>query len=535
MRARFGLGLALFLVFQGLFLLTASGRVNRIADEFEVYLQVESLWERGSLAIPQVPPQLFFGKVGRDGQPYAPYGPGVAFLALPHHALARGTAWALGIEPTQVAAHKEWLAALTSLASSTWAALAVLALFRAALALGASQRRAALVAALLGGATLLWPYGTLFFAEPAAAMAFAWAIAWSLEGRHRLAACALAVMCATKGTYLLWTPVKAALALGDEGARSLVQAFRGEAPRGETAQVLLRRLAPYVFGGACALAVHLGNNYYRFGELLHFGYDWAEQLRPGEAPKPWSWRDLPRGLFGLLASPGKSLFLFAPPLALALARLGVARRERPALFLACVLAALILLPFYGSYMYWEGGYCFGPRHFVPLLPLLLLPLALGPAPRRSALAAVWVVGVGVQLLGVSVSYLEDQARGIRENRSRYYDLRDDVEVGRPRNVYRLGYTPLRSYPPLILDHLRGAPGSGRHGLEFLPLHLLRVNTLYRAGIPASGVWGVPGLGLLLLALGGWGVRRGLREGETGDLETGDPETGDPETGDPQAL
>ena len=56
------------------------------------------------------------------------------------------------------------------------------------------------------------------------------------------------------------------------------------------------------------------------------------------------------------------------------ARLGVARRERPALFLACVLAALILLPFYGSYMYWEGGYCFGPRHFVPLLPLLLLLL-----------------------------------------------------------------------------------------------------------------------------------------------------------------
>jgi len=38
-RAR--VSLALFLCFQGLFGLTASGRVDRIADEFEVYLQVE--------------------------------------------------------------------------------------------------------------------------------------------------------------------------------------------------------------------------------------------------------------------------------------------------------------------------------------------------------------------------------------------------------------------------------------------------------------------------------------------------------------
>ena len=516
MRARIGPGLALFLIFQGLFLLTASGRVNRIADEFEVYLQVESLWDRGSLAIPQVPPPIFFGKVGRDGQPYAPYGPGVAFLALPHHGLARGAAWAIGLPPTQVAAWKEFVGAGTSLAASTWAALAVLGLFRACLALGASRRRAVLVAALLGGTTFLWPYGTLFFSEPAAAMAFAWVLAWASEERPWLAALALGVLCSIKGTYLIWTPCIACFALGDEGLRFLLGALRDRARARQAALVVLRRVGPYLVAGVCALALHLTNNYLRFADLLEFGYDWSELLQPGSRPKAWRLSTLPLGLFGLLASPGKSLFLFAPPLALAITRLGVAWRERPALCAAWCVGLGVGLLFYGTFMHWEGGYCFGPRHFVPLLPLLLLPIALGEPPRRWALALVVCVGVWVQLLGATVSYLEDQAAGLRENRSRYYELHDDVEPGRPRNVYRLGYTPLRTYPPLILNHLRGAPGSGRSGLEFLPLHLIRVNTLYPAKIPALGVWGVPALGLLLLALGGWGLRGALRQVSVAD-------------------
>ena len=69
-RSSVHLGLALFLLFQGLYGLTASGRVDRMADEFEVYLQVESLWDRGSLAIPQVLPEHFYGRIGLDGEQY---------------------------------------------------------------------------------------------------------------------------------------------------------------------------------------------------------------------------------------------------------------------------------------------------------------------------------------------------------------------------------------------------------------------------------------------------------------------------------
>lgn len=504
MRARLGPGLALFLIFQGLFLLTASGRVNRIADEFEVYLQVESLWDRGSLAIPQVPRQIFFGKVGRDGQPYAPYGPGSAFLALPHHGLARASAAALGIERARVAAWKEWVGAVTSLASSTWAALAVLGLFRACCALGASQRRAALVAALLGGTTMLWPYGTLFFSEPAAAMALAWFLAWKLEERTILAACALGVLCLVKGTYLIWTPCLALIAIGDEGVRGLLGALRREQPAGPALKLALGRVAPFVLAGVCALSVHVSWNLARYGAPFDYGYVWTELFQAGAPPKLFSPRNLPTGLFGLLFSPGKSLFLFAPAVALALGRIAATWRERPSLAAAWCAGLATGLLFYGCFMHWDGGFSFGPRHFVPLLPLFLLPLALGEAPRQGALALVVALGLLVQGLGVTVSYLEDQAAGLREDRSSYYSVVKDPGPGDPRHTYRFGYTPLVTYPRLILNHMQGAPGSGRSGLEFLPLHLTRVNTLYQAGIPTAGVWGVPALGLLLLVLGGVG-------------------------------
>lgn len=86
------LPLALFLGFLGLYWATASGRVDRMPDEFEVYLQAESLLDRGGLAIPQAPAQIFYGKQGLDGQQYAPFGPASAFLVLPCHLAGRALA-----------------------------------------------------------------------------------------------------------------------------------------------------------------------------------------------------------------------------------------------------------------------------------------------------------------------------------------------------------------------------------------------------------------------------------------------------------
>ena len=91
------------LFFQALYGLTSSGNVLRVPDEFEVYFQVEHFVDAGNISMrkrwrspspwsktakPSVRSRCFRNR-GRDRKPCAPYGPLVAFLALPHHLMGR--------------------------------------------------------------------------------------------------------------------------------------------------------------------------------------------------------------------------------------------------------------------------------------------------------------------------------------------------------------------------------------------------------------------------------------------------------------
>jgi hypothetical protein len=507
------LALLLFLAFQGLYALTASGRVSRVPDEGEVYCQTESLWERGTQAIDQIPRERFFGRVGRGDHQFAPYGPGAAVLALPHHAAARVVSAMAGLgpdrDPRREFAFREVLAAITSLATATWAALAVVATFRAARALGADERRATLVAALLGGTTFLWPYGTFFYSEPITAALLAWAVAFQLEGRPLVAASALGVAYLVKPTNLILAPAMTLL--------PAARALSGWPAQPGDAQRALRAAAPALAAASLAALIHAEWNAARFGSPFEFGYDWGEQLRPGDVPRPFMLAELPRGLFGLLLSPGKSIFLFAPALLLALPRLRALWQQDRGAALSIAAAGATSLLVFASYFYWEGGYAFGPRHLLPVVPLLLLPLACGPAPRRAALVAVVAVGVTVQALGATVSYLEDQAMGEdpAAASTTYYARHEAADPaippGRPLNRYRLDYNPLVSYPRLLAGHLAGRDQDVRYGvgLELLPLHLARVRALSGGAVPRPLIVLLPASAAVLLLGAGVSIGRRL--------------------------
>ena len=66
---------------------------------------------------------------------------------------------------------------------------------------------------------------------------------------------------------------------------------------------------------------------------------------------------------------------------------------------------------YARWQMWEGGWCWGPRFLVPLVPLLLLPVAALAAtvrsrPARAALVALAGVSALVTLGGVSVNHAD---------------------------------------------------------------------------------------------------------------------------------
>ena len=182
--------IGLFVLFQGLYALTSSGNAFRIPDEFEVYFQAEHLVDAGDLSIPQAQEirqsvvvngkvvgtqSMFFGKVGLDGKPYAPYGPLAAVLLVPHHVAGRALASLVGIERVPRAQGLAWVivvGGITMLATATAAALTVVGFHRAAMAIGTPAPMALLLSLILGGATVLWPYGTSLFSEGFLAAAF---------------------------------------------------------------------------------------------------------------------------------------------------------------------------------------------------------------------------------------------------------------------------------------------------------------------------------------------------------------------------
>ena len=184
---------------------------------------------------------------------------------------------------------------------------------------------------------------------------------------------------------------------------------------------------------------------------------------------------------------GGPLLLWVPAVWLAITRV----RECPRHVLVGVLASLGLgLLFYGGYLFPEGGYAHGPRHFVPIVPLLLLPATAAGRPwRRGALLACVAVGVTLAVLSVSISFLQDQTLGDNFGRFGYYE-RIVPAPGRAWNRYRLAYVPFVRTITSGDWPLSRAPGTG---IDFFWLHLARVRTTIPEGrvIPWWLPWLIP--------------------------------------------
>ncbi|HKY22301.1 MAG TPA: hypothetical protein VJM31_13895 [Vicinamibacterales bacterium] len=463
----------LFLLFQALYALTSSGNAFRVPDEFEVYYQVEHLIDEGDLSIPQtISSGMFFGRIGVDGKPYAPYGPLAAVLSVPHHLAARGVALLAGIPRD----HTVWtfvVSGLTMLSTSTAAALAVAGFHRAATTLGAPPSAALLLSLMLGAASVLWTYATNFYSEAWQAAAFTWAAVFLLERRITSASMLLAFAGLIKVTSLVFAPGFLVAVLMD---------------RTVPIERRLRGATSIAAALAVAVATHFAWNTFRFGDVFEFGYDWGETI-PVPPARAFLLSELPRGLAVLLVTPGKSILLWAPLLLLGISRLRTC--PRPLLW-GLATTSIAGLIFYGAYLFPDGGYAHGPRHLVPIVPLLLLPAATpGPPWRRELVTACAAIGAVIALLSVSVSFLQDQALGDDFQSVGYYE-RIEPAPGRAWNRYRLGYIPFirtTASPDWPVSSVVGT------GLDFFLLHLTRA----KATVPAAAA--IPGWLPLTLFLG----------------------------------
>ncbi len=261
--------------------------------------------------------------------------------------------------------------------------------------LGHGRRAAAWTALLLGAGTSLWVYARCPYSEIVQAAAFLVFFAALLgagetcgRGTFLRLGLAFGLLINAKNVYAVCLP----------GALVFLWARHRAQPRALAGA--LGWGAAGTLPGLLALAAY---NLCRWGSPFASGY---------EAVTGGFWTHNPLwGLWGLLLSPGKSLFLFSPPLLLALAGLPrlVARRRPVALALALTVGPVLLV--YTRYLFWSGDWGWGPRYLVFALPVLMIPAAelLGePASfgrgLRVALGAALAAGIAVQALGCAVRW-----------------------------------------------------------------------------------------------------------------------------------
>jgi hypothetical protein len=144
-----------------------------------------------------------------------------------------------------------------------------------------------------------------------------------------------------------------------------------------------------------ALAVNAAANWIRWGTLLEAGYSGESFTAPFLSGFP-----------GILLSPGKSIFLYSPPLLLGLAALvryaRSGRGSRDYWFFASVLISELLL--YSRWWDWSGDDDWGVRFLNPGVMLMCIPAAEFLSGRRwpKPAAVLALAGLAVQSLAVLV-------------------------------------------------------------------------------------------------------------------------------------
>jgi hypothetical protein len=296
-----------------------------------------------------------------------------------------------------------------------------------------SEQRIWMTMALAGLGSLWWPYTKLDFTEPLVLTLFFAAFLCLREQREKtgLFLASLLLLFRTDTVVLI-------------GLLLLWQGWRtGWRRTARTAVVMLPAMV-------AAVAV----NYLRFGTLRDAAYAGEGFTNP-----------LLIGLYGMLFSAGKSIFLFSPPLILGL--VGWRRfQERSAedawLFLGVLVCEVLL---YSRWWGWSGDDCWGVRFVLPGVVLMTVP-CIEAMDRRWLFAGVLASGIAVQLPAVllngldylyisKVLDLERRRQGV-EGWNRI-DL-DDIRFN-PR------YNQISGTYELLLIRARGARASSESDLD----------------------------------------------------------------------
>ncbi len=434
--ASWGLSLSfLFLFLLALYLLIYGGRFH-IIDEVSIYAMAENLAKRGELHTDQIlwsqwvrAPREVQGAFGRGGHVFSKKGFGAALLpaalirlALPHFHLG--------------------LTFVAFLTNPLLTALTAVALALYVHRLGYRRNTGLILGLVYGTATLALPYTRMLFGEPLAALGTVLALYAILRGEEerdaRWSALGGLAISLSVWARLINSPAILFFALYQyrvlrEGREQTPAHPAASPPTADSQREreitswrdalqhprVLAFLIPAALVGVGGYALY---NVYRFGLPWKTGY----QLTQGEffTTPPWI------GLYGILLSPFRGLVWYSPVLVAALWGWPRLRKRHPHDALLILALVLTYLALFSTWWMWWGGFAWGPRFLLPIIPVLVVPLApLWEESRgRRVILILVALSLFVQFLAVSADFalsetVLENTFGHPERSPAMYDIR----------------------------------------------------------------------------------------------------------------
>jgi hypothetical protein len=399
-----------FVLFATLFIITTAGHIYTI-DGYLNYAVTGSIARHGTVEIPK----FMMTVEGRDGRHYSKLGIGQSLVSVvpywigslaeglsPRHPLFRAysTAFTIPHEEGAVTAQPQTLIRASdqdgakvffvTLTNGFVSALLCVLFWLVLKDFQMSERSALWGAVLLAFGTPLWVYSRDLFAEPLFAVCllgtFFFLRPATETGRRR--SILLGGLLSSLGILVRasFIPLVAIFAL----YLVLTSRVRERWTGGRA----------YVLSSLPGMIIFALLNLHKFGSVLSTGYHTAFD-------KGFS-VSLVQGLAWNLGSPYRSIFLYAPAVFLfVLGCAGFARRYRRDTWLITSIVVYMFLV-YSKWWAWHGGWCWGPRFFLPVIPLLLLPGLVEIGQGRRCLStiaiALGIIGFTVQLSGVLINY-----------------------------------------------------------------------------------------------------------------------------------
>jgi hypothetical protein len=435
-------------------------------DGYSMLAVADSLVTHHNVTVP-----VGLGIPGKGGSIYSSWYPLQSILAVP---IVAGAVEASSV--LHVPTHYVESSSVTLL-SALYTALTVAVVYLLALSLGSDDIGAWIAAIAYGFGTFALPYARDFYADPLLALLMALGLLLSFDQCATwIVACLTALAVLAKPTGVILGPILSVY-LFWKTRRFWFSVLPG-------------------IGSAFGLALYFLYNSYRFGNSLTFGQPWK-----------FSFRFIPQGVLGLLISPGAGLLWFCPCVLLSVVAFTKAKVRRIEASTIAVLAASSLV-LHSLWWGWNGGWSWGPRLLLPILPGLVALTGVLCDQWRKMLAALAVVGfllTAPNLISFySRYYAEANERGISE-----YDLLWRPNRSLLLNAWPAAYRQIQDARRYDVRHLlaertdkpAATISTSRSlrvvGIWWWILPVLHVRRIW--GILTSALLAISGIWLLLLA------------------------------------